>query len=149
MAVKDLSFDVRAGKTLAIVGESGSGKSVTANAIMRLIDYSRGRIISGEILFRSGSEPPIDLVRARPAVLRRIRGNEIAMIFQDPMTSLNPVFTVGDQIAEAIILHQGATRKGGATEGAGDSGQGAHRRLPIASSTATRTSSRAGCASVS
>ena len=110
MAVKDLSFDVRAGKTLAIVGESGSGKSVTANAITRLIDYSRGRIIAGEILFRSGSEPPIDLVRARPAELRRLRGNEIAMIFQDPMTSLNPVFTIGDQIAEAIILHQGATR---------------------------------------
>jgi glutathione transport system ATP-binding protein len=111
MAVKDLSFEVEVGKTLAIVGESGSGKSVTANAITRLIDYSSGRIVNGEILFRPGKEPPTDLVRAGPAELRSVRGNEIAMIFQDPMTSLNPVFTVGDQIAETIILHQGTSRR--------------------------------------
>ena len=108
MAVKDLSFDVQPGKTLAIVGESGSGKSVTANAITRLLDYTRGRIVGGEILFRTGARSA-DRPCPRIAVRRSagIRGNEIAMIFQDPMTSLNPVFTVGDQIAEAIILHQG------------------------------------------
>jgi glutathione transport system ATP-binding protein len=111
MAVKDLSFDAHAGKTLAIVGESGSGKSVTAQAITRLVDYTRGRIVNGQILFRSDAGPTIDLAQAGRAQLRDIRGNEIAMIFQDPMTSLNPVFTVGGQIAEAIILHQGASRR--------------------------------------
>ena len=111
IAVKNLSFHAHAGKTLAIVGESGSGKSATAHAITRLVDYSSGRIVSGEILFRPGARRTIDLAQARPAQLRDIRGNEIAMIFQDPMTSLNPVFTVGGQIAEAIILHQGSSRR--------------------------------------
>ncbi|MDR1828433.1 MAG: dipeptide ABC transporter ATP-binding protein [Methylobacteriaceae bacterium] len=104
--VDDLSFSVTAGKTLAIVGESGSGKSVTALSVMRLVDMLGGRLSQGSILFRSGSGA-VDLAGASQARMRTIRGNDIAMIFQEPMTSLNPVFTVGDQIAEALILHEG------------------------------------------
>ncbi|MBR8656548.1 dipeptide ABC transporter ATP-binding protein [Achromobacter sp. Marseille-Q0513] len=114
-AVENLDFDVRPGKTLAIVGESGSGKSVTSMAIMRLTDYTSGRIASGQILFRDSAGQEIDLAQASEERMRAIRGNDIAMIFQEPMTSLNPVFTVGDQIIEAIMLHQqlsrGAARK--------------------------------------
>ncbi|MBB3387500.1 glutathione transport system ATP-binding protein [Rhizobium sp. BK275] len=108
-AVKSLSFDVKPGKTLAIVGESGSGKSVTSRAIMRLTDFSGGRISGGEILFQSRNGP-VDLVTASPDRIRQIRGGEIAMIFQEPMTSLDPVFSIGDQIVEAILLHQKTTR---------------------------------------
>ena len=108
-AVDGVSFDVHAGRTLAIVGESGSGKSVTSQAIMRLTDYSGGHITNGQVLFQSPSGGALDLTTAGDDTLRRIRGNEIAMIFQEPMTSLNPVFTIGNQIAEALILHQGMT----------------------------------------
>ncbi|MBX9832982.1 MAG: ABC transporter ATP-binding protein [Burkholderiaceae bacterium] len=108
-AVDGVSFDVHAGRTLAIVGESGSGKSVTSQAIMRLTDYSGGHITKGQVLFQSPSSGALDLTTADDDTLRRIRGNEIAMIFQEPMTSLNPVFTIGNQIAEALILHQGMT----------------------------------------
>lgn len=108
-AVKSLSFDVKPGKTLAIVGESGSGKSVTSRAIMRLTDFSGGRISGGQILFQSRNGP-VDLVTANPDRIRQIRGGEIAMIFQEPMTSLDPVFSIGDQIVEAILLHQKTTR---------------------------------------
>ena len=106
-AVDGLSFDLTAGRTLAIVGESGSGKTVTAQAIMRLTDYSGGRIVDGQILFRSPVSGMHDMRNAGDDALRRIRGNEIAMIFQEPMTSLNPVFTIGNQIAETLMLHQG------------------------------------------
>ena len=106
-AVDELSFDVHAGRTLAIVGESGSGKSVTAQAIMRLTDYSGGQIVAGQLLFQSPSQAMQDLRLSSDDTLRAIRGNEIAMIFQEPMTSLNPVFTIGNQIAESLMLHQG------------------------------------------
>ena len=106
-AVDDLSFDVSAGRTLAIVGESGSGKSVTSMAIMRLTDYNRGRIASGQVMFRSRDGTVLDMTQAEPATLLRMRGNEMSMIFQEPMTSLNPVFTVGNQIVEALLLHRG------------------------------------------
>ncbi|UCG94480.1 MAG: ABC transporter ATP-binding protein [Candidatus Aerophobus sp.] len=100
-AVDGISFDIKKGETLGMIGESGCGKSVSALSIMRLISEPPGRIMEGEINFqgenlREKSEPE----------MRRIRGNEIAMVFQEPMTSLNPLFTIGDQIAEAIILHQ-------------------------------------------
>ncbi len=106
-AVRDLSFHVDAGETLAIVGESGSGKSVTSLSLMRLVEHGGGRIASGRMLFRRRSGDVLDLARAPNARMREIRGAEIAMIFQEPMTSLNPVFTAGDQIAESIRVHQG------------------------------------------
>ncbi|WP_076520253.1 dipeptide ABC transporter ATP-binding protein [Achromobacter sp. MFA1 R4] len=109
-AVDNLDFDVRPGRTLAIVGESGSGKSVTSMAIMRLTDYSGGRISTGQILFCDGEDREVDLTQASDEQMRAIRGNDIAMIFQEPMTSLNPVFTIGDQIVEAIMLHQQLSR---------------------------------------
>jgi len=109
-AVENLDFDVRPGKTLAIVGESGSGKSVTSMAIMRLTDYNNGRIATGKILLRDSDDREVDLTAASDERMRAIRGNDIAMIFQEPMTSLNPVFTIGDQIIEAIMLHQQLSR---------------------------------------
>jgi len=115
-AVDGLSFDVMPGRTLAIVGESGSGKSVTSMAIMRLTDYSGGRIAEGRVLFQPREGSPLDLATASDATLRRIRGNEIAMIFQEPMTSLNPVFAVGNQIVEALVLHQALSRRAARAE---------------------------------
>src|SRR3982750_594458 len=99
-AVNDVSFHIDQGEMLGLVGESGCGKSITALSIMRLIS-APGRIAGGSIKFK-GEE----LTTASPARLRQIRGDDIAMIFQDPMTSLNPVFTVGEQIAEALRLHR-------------------------------------------
>ncbi|HMQ04527.1 MAG TPA: ABC transporter ATP-binding protein [Pyrinomonadaceae bacterium] len=104
-AVDDVSFHVNTGEFLGLVGESGCGKSITALSIMRLV-YPPGEIAGGSIRFK-GEE----LTTASQNRMREIRGNDIAMIFQDPMTSLNPVFTVGDQIAEAIRLHRGSSRK--------------------------------------
>ncbi|GJH11490.1 dipeptide ABC transporter ATP-binding protein [Caballeronia novacaledonica] len=106
-AVRNISFTVDRGETLAIVGESGSGKSVTSLALMRLVEHGGGRIVSGSIAFRRRNGQVLDLAKASSAAVRSVRGADIAMIFQEPMTSLNPVFTVGDQIAEAIALHQG------------------------------------------
>lgn len=100
LAVDDVSFQVKKGQTLGIVGESGCGKSVTSLSIMRLIQKP-GTIENGEILFRGQ-----DILEMNEDQMRKIRGNEIAMIFQEPMTSLNPLFTIGNQIAEAIELHQ-------------------------------------------
>ncbi len=106
-AVRELSFHVDRAETLAIVGESGSGKSVTALALMRLVEHGGGRIAAGRMAFRRRSGDVLDLARAPDAAMRSIRGADIAMIFQEPMTSLNPVFTAGDQIAESIREHQG------------------------------------------
>ncbi len=106
-AVRGLSFHVDRQETLAIVGESGSGKSVTALALMRLVEHGGGRIIGGQMAFRRRRGEVLDLSGARESTMRSIRGADIAMIFQEPMTSLNPVFTAGDQIAESIREHQG------------------------------------------
>jgi peptide/nickel transport system ATP-binding protein len=105
-AVDGVSFHVLPGETLAIVGESGCGKSVTALSILRLIPSPSGRIVSGAIRFAGR-----DLLDLSEAQLRAVRGNEISMIFQEPMTSLNPVLTIGRQIAETLILHQGLDRR--------------------------------------
>ena len=101
-AIDGISFEIGEGKTLGLVGESGCGKSVTSLSIMRLIQSPPGKIVGGEIFYRGK-----DLLRLNNEAMRKIRGNEISMIFQEPMTSLNPVFTVGNQIGEAIKLHQG------------------------------------------
>jgi oligopeptide/dipeptide ABC transporter ATP-binding protein len=105
-AVDGVSFEIREGKTLGLVGESGCGKSVTSLSIMRLIASPPGQIVGGEIFYRGR-----DLLKLNKEEMRKIRGNEISMIFQEPMTSLNPVFTVGNQIGEAIRLHQGLGKK--------------------------------------
>ncbi|MEO8740445.1 MAG: dipeptide ABC transporter ATP-binding protein [Casimicrobiaceae bacterium] len=109
-AVRGVSFSVSHGETVAIVGESGSGKSVTALSLMRLIEHGGGHITSGSMQFDRPEAERADLATADNATMREIRGAEIAMIFQEPMTSLNPVFTVGEQIAESIRLHQGMNR---------------------------------------
>jgi glutathione transport system ATP-binding protein len=106
-AVRDLSFHVDRGETLAIVGESGSGKSVTSLAAMRLVENGGGRITQGSMIMRRRNGKLVDLTRASGHTMRSIRGADMAMIFQEPMTSLNPVFPVGEQIAESIRLHQG------------------------------------------
>ncbi len=106
VAVHDLSFDLFAGETLAIVGESGSGKSVTALSILRLIEREGGRLDKGRIAFRLDDSSVVDLAASSQAQLQRIRGNSISMIFQEPMTSLNPVLTIGDQICETLIHHK-------------------------------------------
>ena len=105
-AVNDVSFTVERGKTLGIVGESGCGKSVTSLSIMRLIGFSGGTIAGGRILFDGR-----DLLALSEPEMRRIRGNEIAMIFQEPMTALNPLFTIGYQLEEVLCLHLGMTKK--------------------------------------
>ena len=105
-AVSDAAFHIDAGETLALVGESGSGKSVTALSLMRLIEHEGGRIVSGRITLRKRDGVAIDVMSSPMAVLRGVRGHDVAYIFQEPMTSLNPVYTIGHQIAEAIRLHQ-------------------------------------------
>ncbi|MGI9424158.1 MAG: ATP-binding cassette domain-containing protein, partial [Hyphomicrobiaceae bacterium] len=104
-AVDGVSFDISAGETLGIVGESGCGKSVTALSILRLIPPRIGRTVGGTIRFDGQ-----DLRGLSEAEMRDIRGNRIAMIFQEPMTSLNPVLTIGDQISEAVVIHLNASR---------------------------------------
>lgn len=105
-AVNDISFKIKEGETVCIVGESGCGKSVTAMSLMRLIPSPPGRIIKGEIIFEGR-----DILKFSEKELMDMRGNDVSVIFQEPMTSLNPVFRVGDQICEAIILHQQLSRK--------------------------------------
>jgi peptide/nickel transport system ATP-binding protein len=108
-AVDGVSYAVEAGETLAVVGESGCGKSVTALSILRLVPSPPGRIVGGAIRFEG-----VDLLQIGEGEMRRIRGNEISMIFQEPMTSLNPVLTVSRQITETLILHQGLTARAAA-----------------------------------
>ena len=104
-SVAEVSFSIRPGQTTALVGESGSGKSVTSLSLMRLLSRTASTQVSGQALFTNRAGETVDLLALPESSMRRIRGNEIAMIFQEPMTSLNPVFTVGEQIAEAVRLH--------------------------------------------
>ncbi|KHQ50736.1 ABC transporter ATP-binding protein [Mameliella alba] len=108
-AVRDLSFDIHAGETLALVGESGSGKSATALSVMRLIEREGGRITAGQIWL--GAQAPIDLAQLSDHGMQTHRGNRISMIFQEPMTSLNPVMRIGEQLGEVLRRHQGMGRK--------------------------------------
>jgi len=105
-AVDDISFDLNEGETLGLVGESGCGKSVSAMSILRLIPYPPGKIVDGQIIFNGR-----DLLKFSEEEIRQVRGNQIAMIFQEPMTSLNPVLTIGRQISEPMEIHQGLTFK--------------------------------------
>ena len=110
-AVDGVSLNVRAGKTLGLVGESGCGKSVTAHSIMRLLPKT-ARIPQGEMIFSPRGREPVDLLKIKPSgrEMRSIRGKDISMIFQDPMSSLNPVYRVGDQIIESILEHENVSR---------------------------------------
>lgn len=105
-AVEDVSFEIFPGEILSLVGESGCGKSVTGLSLLRLISIPPGKIVSGELLFDGR-----DLMELEEKEMERVRGNDISMIFQEPMTSLNPVFTIGDQIMEALQLHQNLDKK--------------------------------------
>ena len=105
-AVDDISFSVRAGETLAIVGESGCGKSITALSLIRLIPSPPGRILGGSVTLDG-----TDLLKLDEAQMRNLRGNQISMIFQEPMTALNPLLTIGRQVSETLILHQGLSRQ--------------------------------------
>ncbi|MED1605023.1 ABC transporter ATP-binding protein [Cytobacillus kochii] len=105
-AVDGISFDIRKGETVCIVGESGSGKSVTSMSIIRLVEFENGQIMDGEILFNQEN-----LINKDNDEMRKIRGSQISMIFQEPLTALNPVFTIGKQIVEAIMFHKKITKK--------------------------------------
>ena len=105
-AVDGVDISIDAGETVCVVGESGCGKSVTAKTVMKLIDMPPGKIVDGRILWQGR-----DLVPLGQEEMQKIRAKEIAMIFQEPMTSLNPVYTVGEQIAESVRLHEGLSRK--------------------------------------
>ena len=128
-AIEGLTLTVQAGEVLGIVGESGCGKSVTALSVMRLIPPKSGRIVQGSVSFEGK-----DLATLDDAQMRAIRGNQIAMVFQEPMTSLNPVHTIGAQIAEAVRIHQGLSRAGRAGARGRDAGPGpdSGRRAPRA-----------------
>ena len=109
LAVRDVSFGIAPGEVLALVGESGSGKSVTALSIMRLVEYGGGRILNGRLMFDPG-DGPVDLAALDGSAMTKLRGNAMAMIFQEPMTALNPIYSVGEQIMESLRLHRGVSR---------------------------------------
>ena len=110
VGVEDVSFDIRPGETVCVVGESGSGKSVSSLSLMRLVEFGGGEIAGGRLLFDRGAAGVTDLAEADSDLMRTIRGNEIGMIFQEPMTSLNPVFTVGRQLTEGLRVHKDMTQ---------------------------------------
>jgi oligopeptide/dipeptide ABC transporter ATP-binding protein len=110
-SVDDVSFSIPAGQTLGVVGESGSGKSVTSLSIMRLVSRGGGTIDDGSIRLNKPGQPSLDIRALDEKAMRKVRGNDIAMIFQEPMTSLDPVWSIGDQIVEAICLHQDVSKK--------------------------------------
>jgi oligopeptide/dipeptide ABC transporter ATP-binding protein len=112
-AVDGVSFSIAPGRTLGLVGESGCGKSVTAASILRLLPRRTSRIVGGEILFQRNGGDVVDMAKLNPdgSMIRSIRGNEISMIFQEPLTSFSPVYTIGSQIAEAVALHQGVNKQ--------------------------------------
>ncbi len=111
VGVEDVSFSVNAGETVCIVGESGSGKSVSSLSLMRLIEYGGGTIAGGRLLFDRKDGGEVDLAKMDQGLMRTVRGNEIGMIFQEPMTALNPVFTVGRQLSEGLRVHRGMDRR--------------------------------------
>ncbi|UOA31426.1 Glutathione import ATP-binding protein GsiA [Sulfitobacter sp. DSM 110093] len=111
VGVEDVSFDINPGETVCVVGESGSGKSVSSLSLMRLVEYGGGEIAGGRLLFERGEKGQIDLAASSGNLMRKIRGNEIGMIFQEPMTALNPVFTIGKQMTEGLRLHLNMSRQ--------------------------------------
>ncbi|MEO1705684.1 MAG: ABC transporter ATP-binding protein, partial [Pseudomonadota bacterium] len=112
VGVKDVSFSINPGETVCVVGESGSGKSVSSLSLMRLVEFGGGEITRGQLLFdRGAGQGPEDVSQRDLMEMRGLRGNEIGMIFQEPMTSLNPVFTVEKQLTEGLIVHKDMTKQ--------------------------------------
>ena len=126
--VEDISFDVNPGETVCIVGESGSGKSVTSLSLMRLVEFGGGQVAAGRLLFDREADGSVDLAQTDQKQMRHIRGNEIGMIFQEPMTALNPVFTVGRQLTEGVRLHLGLGREAARDPRPRAFARGAHSR---------------------
>ena len=141
-AVDDISFSLRSNETLALVGESGCGKSVTAFTIMRLLPEVGCRVSGGQVLLEGK-----DLLGLSEAEMRNIRGNQLAMIFQEPMTSLNPVLTIGRQVAETLYYHRQLSWKAGRRKSVGTAQPGQDPLSRQAGLTITHTSSAAACAS--
>src|SRR6187551_3109240 len=110
-AVKNISFEINAGETVAIVGESGSGKTVTSLSILQLLPSPPAKYRSGQILFSADGVNSVDLLKLEDKQLQKIRGNKISMIFQEPMTSLNPVKTCGEQVIEAMRIHKNISQR--------------------------------------
>ena len=110
VGVEDVSFDINPGETVCVVGESGSGKSVSSLSLMRLVEFGGGEIAAGELMFNRREGGMIDLAKAKQDQMKTIRGDEIGMIFQEPMTALNPVFTVGRQLTEGLRVHKKLTK---------------------------------------
>ena len=128
VGVSDVSFDINSGETVCVVGESGSGKSVSSLSLMRLVEFGGGEITGGRLLFNRKDEDQIDLAQTEPNLMRSIRGNEIGMIFQEPMTALNPVFTVERQLTEGLRLHKGMSKVEASEKGAGADARSAYSR---------------------
>ena len=143
-AVDGVDLHIDRGETLGVVGESGCGKTVTARSVLKLIDMPPGRFEAGQILWQGRDLIPLDQDE-----MNQIRAREIAMIFQEPMTSLNPVYTVGDQIAEVIALHQKLSPQAGDGRRRRDAAPGATSPTRSGACTTIRTSSPAACASAS
>ena len=110
VGVEDVSFEINAGETVCVVGESGSGKSVSSLSMMRLVEFGGGRLAGGKLEFDRKEKGKIDVTKVDQSLMRTIRGNEIGMIFQEPMTALNPVFTVGRQLTEGLRVHKGMNK---------------------------------------
>ena len=132
VGVDDVTFTINPGETVCVVGEFGSGKSVTSLSLMRLVEFGGGRIAGGASSLPRAGGAPIDLARAAPEFMRALRGNEIGMIFQEPMTSLNPVFTIERQLTDGLKVHRGLAAGRGAGEGASASEERAHPRAGAA-----------------
>ncbi|MDC3025400.1 ABC transporter ATP-binding protein, partial [bacterium] len=111
IAVEDISFEIKPKQTVCLVGESGSGKSVSSLSMMRLVEFGGGSLAGGKLIFNRGDEGKIDVAVSNQSQMRKIRGNEIGMIFQEPMTALNPVFTVERQLTEGLMVHKGFSKK--------------------------------------
>ena len=141
-AVRGVSFSIERGETLALVGESGSGKSVTALSILQLLPSPPARHPAGSVRFQG-----VELLHAPERTLEAMRGNRIAMVFQEPMTSLNPLHTIDKQVAETLVVHKDMNAGGGAGARAGAPAPGRARRTPSGGSAPIRISSRAASAS--
>ena len=111
VAVEDISFEIKPKQTVCLVGESGSGKSVSSLSMMRLVEFGGGSLAGGKLIFNRGDKGKIDVAVSNQSQMRKIRGNEIGMIFQEPMTALNPVFTVERQLTEGLMVHKGFSKK--------------------------------------